>query len=744
MSYRFAPERRAGLCLLAALVGCGPAPGDPTLPTEESGSTPELQCRPTDVLASSGCLECHGEGGAGGLDLRGPDVRERLVGRPSGVQGCEAHLLVDAAHPDQSQLLRVLRPDDSICQTPMPPGAPPIDDVAFACLQGWVRGTPRPDPGVGFVPTSVDAAVSKVKRIATGLPPTEAELTAVQQDPTLLRSLVDQWLYTEAFERITRDQLRVLLQVEQRPTQWHQIDGTNHAGIRPKLGDALEESVLRTAWDIVDRDAPFTDVFTTRRWAVSTALLVVLRYTDQTAAERQSIDLGHVVYPMDDPRVPATRDEMAAAGIWGAPGMDPDCRDRQGPAMDLPEVLRLQWGHVRCRQMADHKFYDAAPLSIGDDYDDWRFVEFVPADPLDGLDEPPFYDVAAWRSRSGTVSSRLPRAGVFTTPAFLNNWETNPDNQFRVTVHQALITAVGGTFSIAEPTVPLSGAGVDAIHAVPGTDCHGCHRQLDPMRGYFSQSFGWNYQSVPHDMEAFEPSFAHGGVAKRGGDFDTFGATLAAHPRFAEAWVHKLCWIATGEPCHAQDPEVQRIAEEFEQSGFRWRTLVAELLTSPLVTGWDPTTTHRESVPVVVERGRQMCTSLDLRSEDACSKDEVSTAMGLIPSATVTRAEVAVVIPSALDAFSLAGREAVCREMAIVEVGNRNRRYYHGKAEDSIARIATEVAGLPPGHARRAALVNTLRLHHSEARAEGAGSIDALRSAYVLACTSPDAMALGL
>ena len=40
---------------------------------------------------------------------------------------------------------------------------------------------------------------------------------------------------------------------------------------------------MRTAVDIVQRGRPFTDILSTRHWAVSTATLVALTYVEETA-----------------------------------------------------------------------------------------------------------------------------------------------------------------------------------------------------------------------------------------------------------------------------------------------------------------------------------------------------------------------------------------------------------------------------------------------------------------------------
>ncbi len=45
-------------------------------------------------------------------------------------------------------------------------------------------------------PVSVATSLAKVKGLLTGLPPTDAEIQAVQADPNALRGLVQQWIAT--------------------------------------------------------------------------------------------------------------------------------------------------------------------------------------------------------------------------------------------------------------------------------------------------------------------------------------------------------------------------------------------------------------------------------------------------------------------------------------------------------------------------------------------------------------------
>ena len=91
------------------------------------------------------------------------------------------------------------------------------------------------------------------------------------------------------------------------------------------------------------------------------------------------------------------------------------------------------------------------------------------------------------------------RVGFFSTNAFFENWGTNVDNQFRVAVNQSLLAGLHIGFNASEQTQPFGGARIDGEHAVE--DCYGCHKNIDPMRAYFSRSFNVRYQRPFGDSE---------------------------------------------------------------------------------------------------------------------------------------------------------------------------------------------------------------------------------------------------
>ncbi len=740
----------------ALAVGCGtPSPDAPD--PEPTASTPTVSepgvCDPQPALQRHQCLTCHGADAQGGLDLRPEGLASRLVGVPAAAQGCEGRLLVDPMSPENSQLLRVLRPDTQgrcVLAMPPPPAVVPDDDVA--CIEEWVASFAETESGSDFEPTPLDAAVTRAKRLTTGATPTADEIARVHADPSALRDLVRGWTTTQDFRAVTERTLAQLLQVEPGPTDWVQIDGRGSAGIPATFDDMLAESVVRTAWALVEEDRPLTEIFRTERWAVTTAMLVMMRYADQASDEQRRLDRTHLVVPAADDTPVTDWSPMVESGIWSIPGLPENCRGAQGPELRTRQLLHLQWGVVDCRLRPDFRFRNQAPLVPGVDDTDWRFVEFTRIARDAELEEPPFYDVEAWRSHAPTVQTRVARTGFMTTPAFLNNWETNPDNEFRVTTNQMLIVALGSTFSLGEPTAPASLDGLNEAHSDPSSECYGCHRQLDPMRGYFSQHFSDTWRpsptvfdyADPDELLPFTPSFAFGGVTAQAGDIDRLGDVLADHPGVATAWTQKLCWLANGSPCRIDDPEFQRVASTFESSGFSYRELVVELFSSPLVTGLAPTLTHADGLPVGLQRAEHWCNAVAERGADSCRRRAVGEPLGLLPGVSFARAKVDPIVPQRMTAFAVAGLEKACQTLASREVGGPGSPFLFRDPDTAIPAMVEQLAGLAPGHERYAALGAALSAHRDEVFEQTSDLRLAMESTYVVACASPDAAALGL
>ena len=184
--------------------------------------------------------------------------------------------------------------------------------------------------------------------------------------------------------------------------------------------------------------------------------------------------------------------------------------------------------------------------------------------------------------RRSTSSCRA--LGFFTSPAFLANWETNDDNQFRVTTSQTVITALGEIFSPADQTATLRKDGLNDAHTAPGSTCYGCHQFLDPMRLYFAKTL---VDQIPSARDADD---RHGLVRlrwlqpRRAVTCTALANTLIRITRtLPTAWVQKLCYYANSQACDEKDPEFQRIsARPSWPASTTSRRMVGELFASPL------------------------------------------------------------------------------------------------------------------------------------------------------------------
>ena len=194
--------------------------------------------------------------------------------------------------------------------------------------------------------------------------------------------------------------------------------------------------------------------------------------------------------------------------------------------------------------------------------------------------------------RAASSCSNVPRVGFFTTPAFFANWQTNTSNQMRVTINQTLIVALGAAVDGTDPTTPASTPGLDATHANTPA-CFACHQTLDPTRSILASTYSWNYHSqTDARVRAQNGLFAFQGVRQPVSTVADFGATLASHPLFAQAWVQKLCYYANSTACDAGRSGVPSASSaSSRRRASRGTRSSRELLSSPITTNASPTKT---------------------------------------------------------------------------------------------------------------------------------------------------------
>jgi hypothetical protein len=338
----------------------------------------------------------------------------------------------------------------------------------------------------------------------------------------------------------------------------------------------------------------------------------------------------------------------------------------------------------------------------------------------------------------------------------------------RVTTNQALIVATGASIDGSDSTTPQTTPGLDGQHAAPSSACFACHQLLDPTRSILSSTYSWSYhdQADPA-LSAQKGLFAFEGVIKPVSSVSDFGATLAAHPLFAQAWAEKLCYYAGSSACEASDPELARVVGDFTSSGYSWNVLVRELLSSPLVTYASPTQTSTDQGEVVaVSRRDHLCAALNARLgfTDICALDVASRAalagtipqiVSGLPSDGYGRGAVAPVLPNQPTLFFRAGTENICESVAQLVIdppkngaapmgSTPTKTWSSAQPNAAIADFVQIVMALPPSDPRSAQATAILTSHFQSATKGGSNASDALKSTFTTACLAPSAVSIGL
>jgi hypothetical protein len=738
---------RFALIVAASSVGCahGTPGAAPTATAQSSGG--RTRCDISAVLSKTenGCTNsgCHGNQFQARLDLASPGRDERLLGMAATRDAC-GHPLLDAHDPNGSTLLRVVDAKlngQSSCGVVMPLGSSAgLSGDDLECFRGWVASlssrVPSTEARAPFEPTSARSYVNKVKTLLTGHAATSAEVSRVESSPSALRGLLATWLSSPEFADKLSEFLSVAL--EQRITgslddQFRRLQG--NASRVKALRANLEESFVRTASDIVLSGRPFTEVVTTRRWALTTASLSALAFLD-TSAKTARAEKHRLVNEQEPglPKLPLSLAYSVEHHVWSAPAKE-GCRPR---LLDSAGLFKLLLGFEACKPRPNR--FDNALLTPSD-FEDWRFVEIRA--PVANEAVTAFYDLDSLR-HAKTVMLVQPRQGFFTTPAFFANWETNEGNQFRVTTAQTLIVALGESFSAADPTVPVRLDALAKEHAQPGSTCYGCHQFLDPMRDYFRKDFDFDYRPNAQSGQS-APSFAFHGQVHDGGGIADLAQALAQHPHFASGWAQKLCYWANSQACSERDPEFQRVVAAFRSSQFDFKTLLVELMSSPLVTGATETLTARENPDFVsITRRQHLCQMLDARLglEDACSV--AKSFASLLPRDDFARGSAEPVMTAVTGLSHYAATEKLCSRLAtrLVARGPQGR-FSPASPQVALDEMVERLMGLDAQHPQHDVARATLSDHYEQALARS-NSITALRSAFIVACMSPQVMALGL
>jgi len=663
-------------------------------------------------------------------------------------------------------------------------GAPPSATGAAGTPSGV---DPTLPPPVVFEAVSPESYTAKVKNLLTGLPTTSAELAAVTADPKALRGLIDQWMalpqfqtkmlvfFRNAFQQAQVDGSTLLDQLGGRGL------GTNGATLQRLLVD-IQESFARTAWQLVAAGKPFNGTIDTNQYMVTTALASFLAFLDDRFVDDQGratsrwakanpllalTATSDLTIPMTDSLNPASPNYLVVSTGMAMPNCVNLTRTFTG--QDAPfQLYSMLMGRVDTDKLAPdavtcRAFNMMTPIITDADFTDWHPVTMRATKAGEATTK--FYDLAALRAAKELVVN-VPRMGFFSTPAFFANWSTNTSNLYRVTMNQTLIVSLGHSFDGAGSTVPVSETGLDKEHAAPGSPCYGCHQTLDPMRQLFAQSFTLFYHEQTDAAKIAQSGvFTFDGVSQIANGAGDLAKALAAHPRFATAWTQKLCFYADSAACSESDAEFTRVADVWKTSNFNWKTLVRELFSSPLVTGAAHTKTFDDrGVPVSVARRDHLCAALENRLglTDPCgisglpgltgAQNAIAVLVRGLPSDGYSRGAETPILPTDSSLFFRSGTENICRRVAdqVVDVAvtatqTKPSRYVSTAPDAAIADLVQNLMGLPDGDPRAADARQILSDHYAAAlKTTGIKAKDALKSTFVLACTAPSTISVGL
>ena len=642
-------------------------------------------------------------------------------------------------------------------------------------------------------PLPPSSALRKIKSTLTGLGPSDAELAAVTADPTALRGLIDTWMaspefqdkmvlfFQNAFQQSSLAVLDFEFQLRKRPGAFDLPYDTFGDSAFPLLFQNLKENFARTALQLIAEGVPFTDVLTTRRFMLTTALKslymqIEMPYDIRTANYRynqgsrppieQTLDPNspnYLVFGYAPPTTTTTSRRFNGTCAGDAtltstyPGNTYVFQFLLGAVPRDAGTNSAGTSLLGCMEHAAQPYFTARDLS------DWQMVTIE-----EGGQALRAFDLPALREAT-TLSSRLPRVSFFTTPAFLAVWNTNDSNQHRVTANQALLVALGQGYTNAAAAIPVPpnlGA-VDGQHAVDNPVCYACHKSLDPMRQFWGQYYDFNDKADGRKDQA-PAAFGFGNVTEEGSTLSDFGGFLARindtsvaeSPvnRFALALTQKLCFFANSSRCVETDPEMRRIAQGFQNSNFDFKTLVRELFSSALVTSAASTeTAQSEGVTISVARRDQLCTALSNRlgRADLCeialpTPTDVTTAVnrlaGALPADGFSRGTEYPVTSPDPNLFYQAASELVCEAIAakVVDAGT-TPLFTNGNAAAGIEAMVTTVMGVPVSDPNHAAAVEALTEHHTAALAtEGIDATAALRSTFSAACQAPTTLSMGI
>ncbi|MFO0554458.1 MAG: hypothetical protein U0271_39110 [Polyangiaceae bacterium] len=675
---------------------------------------------------------------------------------------------------------------------------PPGDDPPDPTPVDWEPAGPTGECNVDSL-LEPHAYGAKVKTLLTGLPLTDEELVALDQDPDALKPMIEGWLaLPEATQVLERFFMLAFQQTNGDTTALFTLFGrsTSTSGFfknptSPRAHEMLlqsfAESLARTAARFVKEGRSFSEVLTTNELELTTAEAALLAYIDDEIVDDEGArtvrttagDFDTIKLVRDKANAPPLEEALdptspsfgtfwqadlagltscgltdtttidttqTQTGKWRlATGVSPSYFAFSQMVLGRHQTVVKQGSSATCTATASSQ----VPLLSREDFYDYHRVTI--RQPADGEATTKFYDFDTLRHGSELVL-RTPRYGLLTSPGFLASWVTNEDNSARVTINQALIVALGKSFE-GVAVSNFSPETLDAEHAPPDSECYGCHQTLDPMRDFYRASFTNFYgPQLDEERASLQADFVFGGVTTKGSGLGDLAAILASHPEFPKAWAEKLCSYANSAPC-PEGAELDRVVTAFKESGLDFRVLLTELFASPLVTGSDCAAGMDEAPGASIARRSTFCATLSNRLgvEDLCGirtherdastlQNEVRGAVASVPDDTFSRAVVEPVTIRETSMFTRANGEAACVQASL---GAFDLVYGASSTDDATLSMTEDLMGLAPSDPRHDEALAILRDHVKEALAAGKTEEDAIESAFVIACMSPSVAGVG-
>ncbi len=165
----------------------------------------------------------------------------------------------------------------------------------------------------------------------------------------------------------------------------------------------------------------------------------------------------------------------------------------------------------------------------------------------------------------------------------------------------------------------------------------------------------------------------------------------------------------------------------------------------------------KERSPVIsIARQDHLCSALSARLSvpDICGlgtnvKDRLRRAAYLgalaVPEDGFSRGSELPVVPSDTSLFFRASTERLCSVIAegVIDAG-QGSKYQSANADVAILDMAHNIMGVAVGDPREPETLSILRSHYADALATGVAPRDALRSTFVLSCSAPPAVTIGL